>query len=513
MSDGEGSHPNIVMLVTDNQSPDSLGCYGNTEHETPHIDRLAREGTRFLRAFCTNGLCSPSRASILTGLMPSQHGVHLAMPDDEVVAKAEDYDATREFRSLPQTLRDAGWATAMVGKWHLGNHRCRGNGFEHWVALPKGHTTDFHHNRVWVGDPGDPPGGHYEDVQGQHIVEHFSDRAIDYISGRDPRRPFFLQVNYDGPYVLPPTVVGADDRNPFWERFAHRSFAPFPPLDERLVASVQVPFDFDLDPDEEYTLESVFNNLWWTVRCHNDQATRANIAAQNALVDHAIGRVLDHLEAEELTEDTLVVMTTDQSNPYGQRGLWGHPPWTDPPFVHDVTMHVPLIVRRPGTVRAMGVSDRVVSHCDLLPTVLDHVGLGGVEVEGSPGRSFEPVLHGREVRGWVDEAFFEAESARSVRTPEWLYTEHFEDSGEPELYDLVADPGQWDNVAADSAHSATVAALHERLQGFFARYADPRYDLWSGGTGQAMVSRYLLFKQRWGDGWEPTMEVGPPFSD
>jgi arylsulfatase A-like enzyme len=101
--------PNVVMLVTDNQSADSLGCYGSTEHETPRIDRLAREGVRFERAFCTNGLCSPTRASILTGLLPSQHGVHLAIPDDDVVPKADDYDVTRAFRTLPGTLAHHGW--------------------------------------------------------------------------------------------------------------------------------------------------------------------------------------------------------------------------------------------------------------------------------------------------------------------------------------------------------------------------------------------------------------------
>ncbi len=137
------SPPNVLMLVTDNQSADSLGCYGNTEHETPRMDRLAREGAMFLRAFCTNGLCSPTRASILTGLMPSQHGVHIAMPDDDVIPKAEDYDVTREFRTLPFTLREHGYATAMVGKWHLGNYRQVGHGFDHWVAFTKGHTTDF----------------------------------------------------------------------------------------------------------------------------------------------------------------------------------------------------------------------------------------------------------------------------------------------------------------------------------------------------------------------------------
>lgn len=497
---------NVVLLVTDNQSADSLGCYGNVEHETPHLDRLAREGVQFLRAFCTNGTCSPTRASILTGLMPSQHGVHLAMPDDDVLAKADDYDVTREFRSMAQTLRDHGYATAMVGKWHLGNHRCPGHGFEHWVALTKGHTTDFYDNQVYRD-------GRTERVSGQHIVSYFSDRAIEYLDQQDGEHPFFLQVNYDGPYVLPPTVVGPDERNPFYERFVGRSFRPFPPVDDRIVASLALPFDFELDPAEEYTLASAFNNVWWTLRVHNDQATRANVAAQNALVDHEIGRVVDALDARGLAEHTLVVVTTDQGNPYGQRGLWGHPIWTDPPFVHDVTFRVPLLVRRPGAVAAQRIVDRVVSHVDLLPTVLDHVGLGSVEVVGSPGRSLEPALRGLDLPGHVDEAFFENETARSLRTLEHLYTAHLDGTGDPELYDLVADPDQWRNVAADPEQSEVVATLDRRLRTFFAEHADPRYDLWHGGGGQGLVSRYLQFKERYGADWDTTTEVGPAFRD
>jgi arylsulfatase A-like enzyme len=498
--------PNVVMLVTDNQSADSLGCYGNSEHETPRIDRLAREGTQFLRAFCTNGLCSPTRASILTGLMPSQHGVHIAMPDDDVIRKADDYDVTREFRTLPYELRKHGYATGMVGKWHLGNFRQPGHGFDHWVAFTKGHTTDFYDNEVFVD-------GEVQRVEGQHIVEHFSDRAIEYLRARDRARPFFLQVNYDGPYVLPPTVVGADRRNPFFERFERRSFQPFPPLDDRLIRSVVVPFDFDLDPAEEYTLASAFNNLWWTVRVHNDQMTRANIAAQNALVDHAIGRVLDTLDDEGLTDDTLVIMTTDQGNPYGQRGLWGHPPWTDPPFVHDVTFRVPLVLRHPGRIPAQRLVDSVVSHYDLFPTILDHVGIHGVAIDGSPGRSLVPLVRSQGVDEWADEAFFESETARSIRTREFLYTRHLAGTGDPECYDLVADPEQWTNVVGDGRYVDVVARLDARVQEFFAAHADPRYDLWNGGTGQAMVSRYRLYKERYGPGWDVTLDVGAAFLD
>jgi arylsulfatase A-like enzyme len=495
------------MVVTDNQSADSLGCYGNHEHETPRLDRLAREGVLFLRAFCSSGLCSPTRATLLTGLMPSQHGVHIALPDDDVFPKPPGYDVTREFRTLPFTLREHGYDTAMIGKWHLGDHRQPGHGFDHWIALTKGHTTDFYDNAVFTD-------GARQRVRGRHIVDHFADCAVDYLHQRDTARPFFLQVNFDGPYVLPPTVVGADERNPFYARFANRSFAPFPPVDERIIRSLAVPFDFDLDPAEEYTLASAFNNVWWAVRVHNDQATRANIAAQNALVDAAIGRILDELDAGGHRENTVVIVTTDQGNPYGQRGLWGHPQWTDPPFVHDVTFRVPLIVRAPQ-VPPQQVCDRIVSHYDLFPTILDLCGIDDVQLPGSPGRSFRTLVRSAPVAAtadWADEAYFEAETARALRTPAHLFVEHLEGTGAPELYDLVADPDQYDNVAADPAYDDVVRGLRRRLAAFFAEHRDERYDLWTGGTGQGMVSRYLLFKQRYGPSWDVTTEVGPPFS-
>jgi len=498
--------PNVLMIVTDNQSADSLGCYGNVEHETPHIDRLARDGALLTRAFCSSGLCSPTRATILTGLMPSQHGVHIAMPDDDVFPKPPGYDVTREFRTLPSTLRARGYATGMVGKWHLGDFRQPGHGFDHWVAFTKGHTTDFYDNAVYSD-------GEVRRVVGEHIVDHFTGRAIQYLDDRDTTRPFFLQVNYDGPYVLPPTVVGADERNPFYERFARRSFAPFPPVDARLIKSLAAPFDFDLDPGEEYTLASAFNNAWWTVRIHNDQATRANIAAQNALVDAAVGRLLAAVDAHSLRDDTIVIFTTDQGNPYGQHGLWGHPQWTDPPFVHDVTFRVPMLVRHPGSVDRSQTCDRVVSHYDLFPTVLELCGIDGVTIAGSPGRSFAGLLRPDADSEWRDEAYFEAETARAVRTPEHLFVAHLEGTGEPELYDLVADPEQWTNVATEPACRATVQDLRSRIDAFWSRFVDRRYDLWNGGTGQAMVSRYLLFKQRYGPSWEVTTDVGPPFED
>ena len=204
-----------------------------------------------------------------------------------------------------------------------------------------------------------------------------------------------------------------------------------------------------------------------------------------------------------------MIMTTDQGNPYGQRGLWGHPQWTDPPFMHDVTFNVPLVVRRPGSVRTNRIVDDLVSHYDLFATILDHVGIADVAVDGSPGRSFASALRGEPIADGHDAVFFEAETARSIRTTEYLYTAHLDGTGESELYDLVADPEQWTNVSSEPSRTDTRDGLHDRLSAFFADYVDPRYDLWNGGTGQAMVSRYLYFKHRYGRDWDVTMEVGP----
>jgi len=122
--------PNLLIIIVDNQWAGALGCYGNTEHRTPNLDLLARQGMRFSHGFCTNGLCSPTRASLLTGLMPSQHGVHEPFNDD-LSYLPEDWVAIREFRTLPLTLANRGYRTALVGKWHLGQFAKPTLGFEH----------------------------------------------------------------------------------------------------------------------------------------------------------------------------------------------------------------------------------------------------------------------------------------------------------------------------------------------------------------------------------------------
>ena len=160
--------PNVLFILTDNQSASLLGSYGNPDIKTPHTDRLAAEGMRFSRAFAVNGMCSATRATLMTGLMPSQHGVHSWLQDSMLHHWPKDWSAVAEFRTLPHTLREAGYQTALIGKWHLGQPWQPSLGYEYWVTFTHGHTLDFWDNEVIDGDE-------VYRVDDQHIVLPMSD--------------------------------------------------------------------------------------------------------------------------------------------------------------------------------------------------------------------------------------------------------------------------------------------------------------------------------------------------
>jgi arylsulfatase A-like enzyme len=487
---------NVLFIMSDNQPASILGAYGNPDVRTPNIDQLASEGLLFTNAFAVNGMCSPTRATLMTGLMPSQHGVHNWLDDAKLDEWPDDWSVVEEFRTLPLTLQNRGYQTALIGKWHLGQPWQSSIGYQHWVTFTYGHTLDFWDNTIV--DNGDT----YQ-ITDRHIVDFFAEEAVDYIRNVDRNQPFYLQLNFDGPYLNPPTNTGPA-RNRHYASYLGNDFASFPrvPVNANLLEQL-------LDPDVPAFLKG---NHRQSILHHNDPESMANVASQNTIVDDGVGRVLAALEEAGLDENTLVIYSSDQGNFYGQHGLWQHTIVTTPSNLYEAALNIPLIIRHPGTVAAGETSDMLIGQYDLPVTILDYLGIDDVEFENSPGKSFAASFAGEAIQ-WQNEVYYEQEESRGIRTTDFAYWKRIESVGDSELYDVSNDPGQHVNLIDDPAYQDVVAELDQKLIDFFAEYSTEKYDLWKGGTAKGSVARPGMFQSLHGEDWQTVSESLPAFEE
>lgn len=442
--------PNIVFILTDNQGAWTLGCYGNPDIRTPNIDKLAAEGVRFTRALSCNPVCSPTRATYLTGLIPSQHGVHSYLSGEKPSAQMgpDAYDTIREFASLPKMLKQAGYVCGLSGKWHLGGNLTPQEGFTSWITMPLGHTTEFYNAQV------------IEDgkvrTEPKYLTDLWTERGVKFIE-ENKDRPFFLYLAYNGPYGL-----GNLLNNPSHNR--HAAYYADKPL-------LSFPRD-SVHPWQRQNKEFV-NNI---------NAIR-RVAAETSGVDDGVGEIMATLKKHKLDENTLVIYAADQGWMGGQNGIWGMGDHTRPVGAHELMMHVPLIFRRPGHIPAGKTCDHIISNYDFLPTVLAQTELGLKPPTQSPGRDYSEFLAGKEIP-WNDEMYYEMEMARAVRTNEWKYVVRHP-NGPHELYDMKTDPRERFNLYGQPKHAERQRELAAKLDQFFVKYADPQYDMWKGGRSKA----------------------------
>jgi arylsulfatase A-like enzyme len=447
----------------------------------------------------------------MTGLIPSQHGVHEPFNDGAWPSLPEDWQAISQFRTLPLTLKNRGYQTAMIGKWHLGQCAKPTIGYEYWVVYPKGHTSNFYNNTV-IDNGKEYP------VKDRHIVDFWAEKAAEYVDKYDGKKPFYLQVNFNGPYVMPPTNFGPDSLNPFYKEFSDQAFKPFNHhFSDKLMFQFTGPYDPDLPEEFSGDTKQILNAqnrmMFDYIRMHNDPQTRANIAAQNAMVDHGVGVILKALEASGLEEDTIVVYLSDHGMPFGHRGLWSGAPMTFPAVMYDQNFNIPLIMRHKGTIKTRSVSDMLVSEYDLMATILDYVGYPDIVIPNSPGRSFAPVLRGQSMEDWVQEVYFEHEESRAIRRPRYSYWKRHSLAGKNELYDLDVDPEANTDVYGRPEYADIAQQLDAKVSRFFARYADPQYDLWNGGTAKLVSYRIELWQKLYGANWKPTAELPSAFKE
>lgn len=430
--------PNVLLIASDDLNND-LGCYGHPLVRSPNLDRLAGRGVRFDRAYCQFPLCSPSRVSLMTGLRPDTTRV---------------FDLKTDFRTiipqvvtLPQLLRNEGYATARVGKlYHFGVPGGIGtNGLDDpqsWdqVINPRGRDKDEEH-LLTNYTPKRGLGSSVSFLAAEGADEEQTDgmvatEAIKLLERyKQENKPFFLGVGFyrpHCPYVAP------------------KKYFDLYPL-EKIELPKNPPNDLaDVPQAAQYTKPP----HWGMTEQQQKEAIQAYYASVT-FMDAQLGRVLDALDRLGLADNTVVVFWSDHGYNLGQHGQWKKQ------SLFEDSARVPLIVAGPGvTARGRG-SKAIVELLDVYPTVANLC--GAKPPEGLQGKSLRPLLENPD-RPWQSAAYTQVARGRSVRTDRWRYSEWGPNGrGGAELYDHENDPHEFTNLANDPAHANEVAELRALL--------------------------------------------------
>ena len=441
--------PNVLFMLTDDQRWDTMSCVPDRFFpalRTPNLDRLAGEGVRFANAFCTWSLCSPSRASYLSGAYPHVHGVR---------DNFTDYPSAR-LPSYHSHLAAAGYRTAYVGKWHMGEGKdAHRPPFDYWAShAGQGHyqDTEFNVSSRTIDATTFDVQGKRQTLKGYytHVV---TDLAVDWLKTVKP--PFSLQIGHKAPH-------GRWFVEPKYEHLFDAV-----PLVKPSAESLLTPGTPDWVRRRVKTWHGIDGPLYET----NDYGTFVRTYhATIPSVDDSLGEILDVLRTRGELDNTIIVFAGDNGFLLGEHAS------IDKRTAWEESIRIPMLIRYPAAIREPKVVDEMMLNLDLAPTILDLAGIGSVS-PAMQGRSARPLLESRPGgwrTSWYYQYDFEKEfpytpNVRAVRTADWKYIHYPNGAGQPdtesaELYHLANDPKEQHNLIADSGASAKLAELRAELQ-------------------------------------------------
>lgn len=489
--------PNIILLLTDDQGFWSLGCYGNREIRTPHIDELAQKGIRFENFFCASPVCSPARASILTGCIPSQHGIHdwIRVGNGDSKTDPEAIEYLKGFTGYTELLQKEGYICAQSGKWHMGATAFPQKGYTHWFTTCGGSGT-YHDAVVYKN-------GMRTQTKG-YLTDRIADDAISFIDEQcatGNEAPFYLNVAFTAPHS--PHV---DQHKAAYVKYYtdHATFADVQ-QDPRNAWSLKHPVDIQYsetfcNPDRKYlTLRDLLSGYYAAVQG----------------VDDAVGRIVAKLDEKHIRDNTIIVFMSDNGFACGQHGIWGKGNCTAPLNLFDTCVKVPFIISYPKTFKEGVVNTALASAYDFMPTLLDIIGIENEEKDKLPGKSFAASLYSGEEREIHTEinVFDEYGQARMIRTKEWKFIHRYPE-GPDELYDLLHDKDEKFNLLEENRFfffgpddiEAKAKELKAKMESWFDTYADPVYD----GKNEPVAGRGqlgMLTKHKGTEAFYPWVQV------
>ncbi|MBS3818433.1 sulfatase [bacterium] len=472
---GEGKRPNFLFIFTDDHAAHALSCYGSKINRTPHLDRVAREGVRFDNCFCTNSICAPSRAGVLTGKYGHLNGV---------VDNKDTFDGSQ--RTFPKTLRKNGYQTALVGKWHL---KSTPTGFDYWNILP-GQGAYYNPDFVEMGKKRRHSG---------YVTEIITDLTLDWLKNRDKKKPFCLMCHHKAPHrnwMPGPKHLhkyegqAIPEPETLFDSYATRS--PAAREQEMTIARhLRDKWDLKLKPpgaspnwNREYRRMSEEQRRAWDAAYEpkNRAFREASLKGEErirwkyqryikdylrcvASVDESVGKIMDYLDSSGLRENTVVIYSSDQGFFLGDHG------WFDKRWMYEESLRLPLLMRYPREIKPGSVNKNMVLNIDFAPTFLDYAGIS--LPEDIQGRSLRPLSKGKRVPDWrtsIYYHYYEYPAVHSVkrhygiRTHRYKLIHYYYDIDAWELYDLKNDPLELLNLYPLPEYKDLVVQLKSELE-------------------------------------------------
>ncbi|RIK84701.1 MAG: sulfatase [Planctomycetota bacterium] len=470
---GAADRPNIVFIFSDDHGYQAISAYGHGLNHTPNIDRLAQEGMRFDRCYVTNSICGPSRAVILTGKYSHKNCFF---------TNADRFDGSQQ--TFPKLLRQAGYQTAIFGKWHLQSDP---TGFDRWEVLPgqgRYYSPVFITPHGRVTEPG-------------YVADVITDKALKWLrEERDANKPFMLMVQHKSPHrewEPGPAHVGdfkdvtIPEPATLFDDYANRAdaarMATMRMEDLNLQSDLKV-----FDPESDYGKQllgrmSAEERAAWIAAYKDENAAFLNskLEGQELIrwkfqryvkdylrtvqsVDDSVGKVLDYLDEAGLAENTVVVYASDQGFYLGEHG------WFDKRFMYEQSLRTPLLIRWPGVTKGGATDDHIVSNLDFAETLLD---MAGVAIPPDmQGRSLAPILRGAPPDDWRKSFYYhyyEGPPAPHTVAEHYGVTDgrykliHYYTLDQWELFDLVNDPHEMQSVYGHPDYARPRQRLQDEL--------------------------------------------------
>lgn len=463
----DSKRPSIIFIFSDDHAQHAISAYGSKVNETPNIDRLASQGTRFANSFVTNSICTPSRATLLTGQYSHLNGVPVF----------NAFDGSRDH--VAKQLQTAGYHTGIIGKWHLGSDP---TGFDRWIVLP---GQGAYWNPDFLTHAGRLK------IEG-HCTEITTDLGIEFIKSRPQEKPFFLMLHQKAPHrewepdnKNKAKFAGKQIPEPstLWDDYATRPAGL--PVNQQTIANDLTRRDLKLTPPSD--LKGPQLNQW-----RNEKPTEVDVDGKKLTgkelvqwkyqrymqdylacvqgVDDGVGKVLDYLDQSGLADNTIVIYSADNGWYLGDLGMY------DKRFMYEPGLKTPLLARGPG-IKAGNVPAQLVTNIDWAPTFLD---LAGVPIPDSmQGRSLAPLLRGENPADWRKSVYYRyyhdpghhntmAHLGVRTHTHKLIY---YWKKDAYEMFDLLKDPTEQHNMLFDPTEAAKpeVAAKFAELKAEIAK--------------------------------------------